>query len=179
MKYKITFLNQITQLWGVTIGVPFAVYLIYLFSDGFTDFSSATTAGFIYFSTVFFITIFIHCEFYFLNKGKIVIINEDQKTISFDANTTMHFEELEKITLFMTQLKFYKSNYWIFPSDPYHYAIIKYKNGTAFIFTSLMTSEVEVAMNKITGVQIDRKLQPIPSPMLSKLLRSLWSRLFD
>jgi hypothetical protein len=169
MKYKITFINQIKQLLGVIIGIPIAGIIIYISYQAVGDFSAATTIGFIYFSIVYFITIFIHCEYYTLNKGKIVFIKADKKIISFEENEPVSFENIEKITISMTQLKYYSGNIWVLPSDPYHYAVIKYNGGKEFIFTSLMASDIESIMKQITGVPLERNLRPIPSPMLSNL----------
>ena len=169
MKYKITFINQIKQLLGVILGIPAAGIIIYFSYQAVGDFSVATTIGFIYFAVVFSITIFIHCEYYLLNKGKVVFIDVDKKIISFDENDPVSFANIEKITLSMTQLRYSSGNIWVLPSDPYHFAIIKYDGGKEFIFTSLMVSDVESVMKQITGVPLERKLRPIPSPMLSKL----------
>ena len=169
MKYKITFINQIKQLIGVIIGIPIAGVIIYIYYQRVGDFSAATTIGLTYFSVVYFITIFIHCEYYALNKGKIVFINAEKNTVWFKENEPVSFENIEKITISMTQLKFYSGNIWVLPSDPYHYAIIKYDGNKEFIFTSLMASDVESVMKQIKGVPLERKLRPIPSPMLSKL----------
>jgi hypothetical protein len=169
MEYRITFTNQIKQLIGVIIGISIAGVLIYYFYQASGEFSAATTILFTYFSVVFFITIFIHCEYYALNKGKIVFINTEKNTVYFEENNPISFENIEKITISMTQLQYYSGNIWVLPSDPYSYAIIKYDGGKEFIFTSLMASDVESVMKQIKGVPLERKLRPIPSPMLSKL----------
>jgi hypothetical protein len=169
MQYKITFINQIKQLIGVIIGIPAAGILIYFYYQAVGDFSTVTTIGFIYFGVVFSITIFIHCEYYVLNKRKIVFIDVDKKIISFDENDSVSFANIEKITILMTQLRYSSGNIWVLPSDPYNFAIIKYHSGEEFIFTSLMASDVESVMKQITGVPTERKLRPIPSPMLSKI----------
>jgi hypothetical protein len=169
MKYKITFTNQIKQLRGVIFGVPAAGILIYFYYQAVGDFSVATTIGFWYFSVVFFITIAIHCEYYVLNKGKIVFIDVDKEIISFEENELVSFANIEKITILMTQLWYNSGNIWVLPSDPYHFAIIKYNGDKEFIFTSLLASDVESVMKQITGGKVERKLRPIPSPALSKL----------
>lgn len=169
MKYKITLLNQLKQLLGVIIGMPIAGVLIYIFYQEAGEFSAATTIGFAYFSVVYFITIFIHCEYYALNKGKVVFINSEKNTVSFEENNPISFANIEKITISMTQLQFYSGGIWVLPSDPYNYAIIQYDGGKEFIFTSLMASAVESVMKQIKGVPLERQLRPIPSPMLSKL----------
>jgi hypothetical protein len=169
MKYKITFINQIKQLLGVILGIPIAGVIIYVFYQAVGDFSACTTIGLIYFSITFFIAIFIHCEYYVLNKGKLVFIDTDKKIISFEENEPISFKNIEKITISMTQLWYNSGNIWVLPSDSYHYAIIKYDDGKEFIFTSLMASDVECVMKLISGVPLERKLRPIPSPMLSKL----------
>jgi hypothetical protein len=69
----------------------------------------------------------------------------------------------------MTQLWYSSGNIGVLPSDPYSYAIIKYNGDKEFIFTSLMASDVESVMKQIAEVPLERKLRPIPSPMLSKL----------
>src|SRR5580700_8394693 len=99
MKYKITFINQIKQLNGLIIGIPIAGVLIYYFYQADGDFSAGATIFFTYLSVAFFITIFIHCEYYALNKGKIVYINTEKNTVCFEENEPIPFENIEKITI--------------------------------------------------------------------------------
>jgi hypothetical protein len=170
MSYKITFINQIKHLMGIIVGIPIAIVLIYTSYQTVGDFSAATTFVFVYFSVAFTITITIHCEYYALNKKKIVFLDVDKKTISIGENVPISFENIENITISMTQLRYSSGNIWVLPSDPYSYAIIKYNGGKEFIFTSLMAFDVESVMKQITGVALERRLSPIPSPLFSRLL---------
>jgi len=87
----------------------------------------------------------------------------------FEENEPVSFDNVEKITISMTQLLYNKGFIWVLPSDSYNYAIIKYNSGKEFIFTSLMAPDVESVIRQIKGVPVERKLRPIPSPMLAKL----------
>ena len=168
--YRIKLTNQLDQLRGIIIGVPILGLLFYYFYQQGDDLSPLTLILFSYFGMAFAITVFIHCEYYKLNKGRTVIIDIHQKTISFSENQRFSFENVEKITVMMTQLLYRPfGNIMVLPSDPYNYAIIQFSNKKEFIFTSLLTSDVEKAMKTISGTPIERKLRPIPSPMLARL----------
>lgn len=172
MEYKITFWHQLRQLIGVVIGIPVALFLIYAFYQLVGDFSSVTTVIIIYFSVTFGITIFVHCEYYLLNRGAKLFIDGDKKTISFPDVDSMPFEDLEKITLLVTQLNYGEGNIWVLPSDPYHYAIIRCKGNKKFVFTSLMALDIAKAIKDIQNVPIEKKLRPIPSPLLARAFGS-------
>lgn len=171
MKYNISLKNQVTQLIGIILLGPIFGGLTYYFYKSDGGFSTALSVFVIYIAVTFLITILIHCEYYSLNKGRTIILDTDKKTISFSEDELIPFQKIQKITVSMTQLWYYKGNVWVLPSDLYHYATIEYEGNKKFVFTSLMAYDVEKIMKEIEGVIIERNLRPIPSPMLSRLLR--------
>jgi hypothetical protein len=168
MKYKITFRNQFKSLESLIIGtLLFFIAGWYFYNKiGFGVDINTIQYFFIYYLILLIATLFLHVEYYLINKNDIVIIDKAKDTIAFNNQKLVAFIDIEKIILVMSPVLYRNGTIGFFPTDDYHFAIIKMKDGDHFIFTCLMAYKVGEAMKNIQGVSIEKYRRFIPSTLL-------------
>ena len=97
MKYKITFKNKFKAIEALLYStIIFLIIVIYIYKvDGYDDgiliiFGSA-------YAIIFIPTIFLHLEYYIINKNQFLSINVIEKTILINEDQKVNFDEIEKI----------------------------------------------------------------------------------
>jgi hypothetical protein len=181
MEYRITLKNQLKALDFLIFGSVAYCGVIYFFLKKeeyyHTDIAFNTYMNLfllLYYLVLLIPTLFLHIEYYLINKNDTVNINAIQKTITFNNQKSFVFNDIEKIILVLTPVLYRKGIIRIMPFDNYHYAIIKMKDSRQFIFTNLMAFRVEEVMKLISGVPIDKKKCFIASPLLSRYWFGFW-----
>lgn len=167
MEYKINFKNQFKSLEFLIFGTLLFFSVGWYFYDkiGF-DLDINTIQYFLtYYLILLIATLFLHIEYYLINKNDIVVIDKTKETISFNNRESITFNNMERIILVMSPVLYRNGTIRFFPTDDYHYAIIKMKDGKHFIFTCLMAYKVEEAMKNIKGVSIEKYRRFIPSTL--------------
>jgi len=175
MECKITLKNQLKALRFLIFGSLIYCIVIYAFYNNVGYNSSLAIFFSIYYVALLLPTLFLHAEYYLINKNKTLNINPIEKTISFNYRESVNFKEIEKIILILTPVMYRNDGLRFFPFDNYHYSVIKMKDGKRFVFTSLMAFRLEEALKEICGVPIEKKSRFIPSPFLLRSWYYLWN----
>ncbi|HWD90510.1 MAG TPA: hypothetical protein VG367_20435 [Mucilaginibacter sp.] len=180
MLYKITFKNQFRALRAVIYGGILLAIIGYVFYRNHHDYDMeslifALKAGAVCYLILIIPALFLHLEYYIINKKDIVVINDVEGTISINNQQPIAFDQIEKIFLLMSPPLYRNDKINYIPFDNYYYAIIKMKEGGRFIFTSLLTPKVEEVMKQINGVPIEKRRRLIASPLLGRYWFSFWS----
>jgi hypothetical protein len=128
----------------------------------------------IYYLVLLIPTVWIHIEYYQLNKNDVFVINSTERIISSNAQGDIHFDQIEKIVFVLSPEMYRNSSFRALPVDNYGYAVIKIKDGSDLIFTTLLAYRIEEVFNGFTGVRIERKKQFIASPLLHKYWSVIW-----
>ena len=168
MTYRITFKNHLSALkttFFCTIlffGVGYFVYN----KEGFGINTDTVPYFLIYYVVSIIPALFLHVEYYLINRKDIVIINALKETISFNDQKVVYFKNIVKITLVMSPVLYRKGSLGFTPFDNYHYAIIMMNGGEEFIFTCLLAKKVEETMKQITDVPIEKRRRFIPSTLM-------------
>jgi len=118
--------------------------------------------------------LFVHIEYYLINRNDVVLIGAEQKMISFNNKIAVPFNNIEKITLVMSFVLYRNDTVKFTPWDSYHYALIKMKDGGKFFFTNLMAYKVDEAMRGISEVPIEKARRFIASPLLLRCWYAFW-----
>ncbi len=169
MEYKITYKNQFKAIEGLLYStIVFLIIVIYIYKvNGYDDgipiiFGSA-------YSIIFIPTIFLHLEYYFINRKQLLFIDVVEKTILVGEERKVSFNEIEKIELFMPPVWHRKGFIKLLSFEEYRYAAVELKKGERYIFTCLMIRDLEKAMSTISGVTIEKKKRLIASPLIERL----------
>lgn len=167
MKYQITFANQFKPLAFLIYGTLFFAVFLWFFYDkiGFGLNIYAIQYFIIYYLVLLVCTLFLHFEYYLINRKDVVIINKTEETITINAQTLIPFKEISKIIIVLSPVLYRKGTIRFFPTDDYHYAVIKTKGGENFIFTCLMNNKVEEVMENIIGVDIEKHRRFFPTTL--------------
>jgi len=163
MKYKISIKNQFIALRMLIFnGIAFigvAYYLYYLLGYN----CDVELGVVIYYLMLTIPTIYIHIQYYLLNKNDVVIVDMLQKTIHINEGNLIPFKEIKKIVIFMSFVKFRRGFVKYLPSDNYQYAKFEFEDGKRYTLTSLMVPKLEAFINTLESVQIERKRRFIPN----------------
>ena len=130
---------------------------------------------FIYYLAELVPTLFVHIEYYLINKNDLFTLNSIQRTFSFDDRDAISFDQIEIIVLVLSPVMYRDSNLRFFPFDSYHYAVIIMKDGKRFVITNLMTFRIDLALKDVSGVQIERRRRFIASPSLYRFWSAVWN----
>lgn len=101
-------------------------------------------------------TLFLHLEYYFINKKDRVTINYNLSQIIINNNLYL-FEEIDSIILVMPPVWHRKESIRFLPFEEYNFAKIIFKNKDEFIFTNLLEYKIENIFSKIPDINIERK----------------------
>jgi hypothetical protein len=111
----------------------------------------------VYYLVLLIPTLFLHIEYYIINKSDIFKIDTNEMTITINNKIPISFNEIESINYYMPPVWHRKSKIRILPFEDYHYAKIKMKNDEQFTFTCLMAYQVEEALKEISGILIIKR----------------------
>jgi hypothetical protein len=166
MKYKINFKNTIRVLRGVLI--YHIVFIIFLFfaQDMDNQYGAVTWVFSIYYAIAIFPTFLLLLEYFIRNKNDVLQIDSDNNTLIINHGDPIYFHEVNRIVLFMPPVWHRESVLRIWPFEDYRYAKIEMIDGRKYIFTCLMAFGVDKVMDKFKGVNIERKVRIIASPLL-------------
>lgn len=170
MEYKITPKNQFKALTSLIYGTILFSFIIYFFIQNENYSTELVPFGYICYFVWLMPALFVHIEYYLINKRDVVVIDLAQKTVSINSLEPA----IEKIILVMTPVLYRNGALTFTPWDSYHYGIIKMKDGGQFVFTSLMAPKVKEAMKQINNTTIEKKRSFIPSPLLLRGWHYLW-----
>lgn len=168
MKYKITPNNQFLALRFLIVGtVLFSIVLFYFYNQ--IGYEPTVFLGLsIYYLILLIPTLWVHVEYYLINKNDVFTIDSAESTISLNWQRNIYYSEIETIVFVLSPVMYRNSNLRVFPFDSYNYAVIKIKDGGQIIVTNLMVFKIEEAFKEIKGVKMERKVRFIPSPSLWK-----------
>lgn len=174
MKYKISVKNQFKALRPLIYGTIIFGIVMYVFyrNDGFDI--DPVIIGCLFFLFLSIPALFLHLEYYLINKNEVVDIDAIQETISFDNQKPIPFKDITKILLVMPPVLYRNGTISFTAFDNYHYAIIKTAEGKQLIFTSLMSFRVETVMQTINGIPIAKVRRFIASPILNRYWSAFW-----
>lgn len=171
MKYEITFINQLKSLsLLVFITILTIIVVSYYYINDILD--ENLKFGFIFFTLINFLpVIYLHLEYYFYNRGKILEIDPNQKIFSLTYESSeieqFSFNEIAKVVLYMPP-HFHSNKLFLrIPFDNYHYAKFYTTNGNEIIITSLMVPKIEDIVFLIKGITVEKKKRIIASIILS------------
>jgi hypothetical protein len=178
MEYKITFKNQMRALRPLISGaVVFGIAIYFLAKNKGYDFClDYLLIGYGGFFVWVSPALFVHIEYYFINRKDIVEINAEQKLILFNNRPAVAFRNIEKITLVMSFVLYRNDTVKFTPWDSYHYALIKMKDGKKFFFTNLMVYKIEDTMQEISEAPIEKARRFIASPQLLRWWYAFWKQ---
>jgi hypothetical protein len=101
--------------------------------------------------------VFLHVEYYLANKGKIIIIKDDELLIKKGCNTVVFkFSDL-KTAILHKSASLDRGGMPLTPMEFYHWVEIISNSGERIIITCLMTLKLDELMDKLHGVQKIRK----------------------
>jgi hypothetical protein len=163
MEYKITIKNQFIALRMLiynSIGfIGVAYYFYYQLGPNF----NVELGVVIYYLILTIPAIYIHIQYYLVNKNDAVTFDMLQKTIRVNKGSLIPFKEIKKIIIFMSFVKFRRGFVKYLPSDNYQYAKFEFEDGKQYTLTSLMVPELEDFINTLEGVYVERKRRFIPN----------------
>jgi hypothetical protein len=156
MIYNITTKNQIKSLEHLLIGTTLILLALWYvikteeFIDGIP----------IVFGTIYLLnfvpTVLLHIEYYLKNKNDVFIIDAAENRIIINNQKPILFSDIECVMYIMPPVWHRKGFIKYLSIEDYHYAKIIMKNGEKYIFTSLMATSVEDALNQIKGVKVEK-----------------------
>ncbi|MGI8893481.1 MAG: hypothetical protein ACR2GN_08470 [Bacteroidia bacterium] len=114
-------------------------------------------------------TVYLHIEYYFVNKNNTVEIDDFNKIIIING-LEVPFNSIEKIIFIMPPVWHRRGFFRFFSFEDYHYASIIFKDETIYFFTSILTPSVEDAFRNISTIPKEKKIVVIASIYLKKLL---------
>ena len=91
-----------------------------------------------------------------MNKGDIFEIDFKEKYIKVNGGASEMFSEILNITYYTSPSWIRKGVVRYLPFEDYHYARIKMKNGSEYIFTCLMHYDVESVFKNVNGLNVKR-----------------------
>lgn len=157
MEYKITFRNNVKSLEFLFYGSILFAGLVYILciNEGYSK--DLVIFFSLYYSILLVPTLYLHIEYYLMNRNDVLIIDAVEKKIIINAQKPISFNEIEKIIYFMPPVWHRKGLIRLLPFEDYHYARIKMKNGDQFLFTCLMAYRVEDALKQIAEIVIEKR----------------------
>ena len=164
MEYKITPWSHFKALEFLIYGsilLSGLVYFLYM-HEGY---STSLVQFFSLYYMLLLPTLFLHLEYYAMNKRSIIEINTLQRIISINEKQIISFDEIEKIILYMPPVWHRKGFIRLLPFEDYHYSKIKMKNGKQLVFTCLLAPKVEEAMKALSGIPLEKKKRLIASTL--------------
>lgn len=174
MVYEITLANHLKALQTFFIFLVLMIVVYYKCLQ-INIISSDDLVFFILYFLIHFVAVAIlHLEYYHYNHDMMITINELNNELlvkcEFGKENVYGFDEIKEIVLYLAPSVERRSYFRFFPTENYHYASIYMNDGKELIFTSLLTSNVEDAINKIEGVTIIKRWNFYASPKLRKLM---------
>lgn len=157
MTYKIQLKNHYKPLKFLIYGSLMFGFTIYVINQNGTYSTQVGRFLTIYYLALTLPTLFLHIEYYLRNRNDVFTLDVLNKTICLNNQDRIRFDEIEKITYFMPPVWHRKGFVRFLPFEDYHYARIVMKNGTSFIFTCLLSHDVEDALKDISGVTLEKK----------------------
>ena len=163
MTYKITLSSSIEALGAFMLQSILIIGFIILSAT-----THETQGVFILYIGFFIIaipTLYLHLEYYYINKGTSLEISPEEKKLYWTnksgATEIISFADIEKIVVTIaTPGKL--------PFTSYNYAKIYTKLKEEIIITSLMTPKIENTMRTITDVNIERRVKVLPIISIGK-----------
>src|SRR5882757_11520494 len=119
MEYKVTTKTQLQAISGLLVSTVLFIIVIYFIclKDGFN------TGILIVFTPLYLITflptLWLHLEYYNINKNDIIDIDRIQQSISFNSSRTISFNDIEKIKLYMPPVWHRKGTLKFLAFEPY------------------------------------------------------------
>jgi len=149
-QFKISYKNQLSVASHAWISL---ILLVILYTAIFG--TSLTLGTFVGFGFYFFISlgpaIFLHTQYYFLNKNVTIFVDVDQKEITYQRGRkakTTSFSEIESLENVVSYGGGKVAPGW-YGFGPYTYSAVNLKNGSAIIFTRLMNTDIPESLELI------------------------------
>ena len=154
MLLKISFLNHFKALSHELIGI--GLMLIALFIIGFEN-SFILSFG-LWFIALSLPTIYLHFEYYFINKGEEIILENNCIRIKSNLKGVKEyrFDELESVVYYKSA-SLDKGGMPLMPCESYHYIKINTKSKKQIIITCLMYPKLDEVVSKIKEIPLTRK----------------------
>jgi len=136
------------------MGTVFMLIALYLLNF---DIDFVVIFGMVY-VLITLLVLYLHIEYYLINKGQEIIIESDKLSITSKNGNTQKFKnsELNKVILYKSA-SLDKGGIQFTPIESYQYLRIIAKSGQQIIITCLMYPQMEKVMNELRGVHKIRK----------------------
>lgn len=92
----------------------------------------------------------IHICYYLLNRGRVLLYDEEKKEITITINGKPYkfaFDDIAQIER-NKSMPFAENRSRWFPWDDYNYSVIRLKNGQQFIITSLLVPNMDLPLDE-------------------------------
>jgi hypothetical protein len=139
--------NQVQHLVGLFSALIFgSVFLLVSYND-------ETLSMFIYLlvcvSLIIIIGLFIHLQYYFLNRNVKILIQEDDTIRYFKNEMEINVTQDLILKIEKNGSNSFYSSHWLLPTDSYNYSKIFLKNGDIILITSLIISDFNLFSEKV------------------------------
>ena len=152
-KMKLTLIKQLQSMSFLITGTLLMVIYFIIYTPG----ELAKDIFIICWITYFLPAAYLQFQYTKKNWGQVIEIdNTGLKIIEQGIEKKYDINEIEKITLFKSA-SLDKGGIQFLPIEGYHYAKIKTSEGKEFFITSLLTTDVETVVRRLSGVPYERK----------------------
>lgn len=103
-------------------------------------------------------TLFLHIQYYFRNRGAVLIINSDSETLSFVQANILLQHALSEIKNIEGVASYGKGTGW-YSFGEYRYCKINFTDNTNIIITCLMVNDIENVLKRLLKKDIDKRFR--------------------
>lgn len=112
--------------------------------------------------------IYLHIEYYNVNKGLECIIQDNRMILrNTESEVIYHTEDLKKISVYLPPAAYKGSNWRSFCIESYYFARIITKDNNEIIITCLLNPRFEDALKLLRNVPYERKQRIFCSYLLN------------
>lgn len=147
------------HLEALTSFVFLSLIVVFLFF--WVDFEPIRVRAFLVFYSINALPgLYLHLQYYNVNKGLKIKIGTDHIIVSKEGEETKYdVEDIDKILFYMCPSVAKGSNWRSFCMESYYFARIITKDGSELNITCLLAPEIEDSFKQLRGVKFERRIR--------------------